>query len=219
MSMVADHMLCLVEYPPPVWEPVAQPTSTTEARHSEAQMLDRLLAGDDAALGLIYDRFAGLVFGLAKSISRDEQIAREVTREVFAHLWEFPDRVDLGRGNLKSYLGMMSHRRAVDAVRRSERNSRTEDRLRNNVESVAPPSDNEVVADSTRIWQRTRIADMLAQLPKDQREAIRLAYFEGRTYRQVAVDLGIPEGTAKSRLRLALASLRSQMNNEDWAWT
>ena len=67
---------------------------------------------------------------------------------------------------------------------------------------------------------KERLAGLVNALPAEQRDALRLAYFEGRTYRQVAAELGIPEGTAKSRLRIALARLREKLENDDrWAWT
>ncbi len=183
-------------------------------------LIGRLLAGDDAALAEVYDHYGALVYGLARSVSHDEQIARDVTQDVFVHLWEFPDRVDLTRGSLKSYLAVIAHRRAVDAVRRSERRMRTEERVRSQRASAVSASDAQVLDDSARIWQSERLAALVDDLPREQGDALRLAYFEGRTYREVAVQLGIPEGTAKSRLRLALARLREQLDHDDrWAWT
>jgi RNA polymerase sigma-70 factor (ECF subfamily) len=168
----------------------------------------------------VYDDYSALVYGLARSVSHDEQIARDVTQDVFTHLWEFPDRVDLTRGSLKSYLAVIAHRRAVDAVRRSERRMRTEERVRSQRAVAAPASDAQVVTESARIWQSERLGALVNHLPREQADALRLAYFEGRTYREVAVQLGIPEGTAKSRLRLALARLREQLDHDDrWAWT
>jgi RNA polymerase sigma-70 factor, ECF subfamily len=197
------------------------PESDAAPRSSiDVAMVARLIAGDDSALTLLYDTYSPVVYGLAKSVSRDDQIACEVTQDVFTHVWEHPDRVDLQRGTLRSYLGVMAHRRAVDAVRRAERRSHTEERVRSHSESVAPASDLQPIRDAARSWQRRRLAELLDALPKDQREALRLAYFEGRTYREVAIELGIPEGTAKSRLRLALARLREQLEVDDrWAWT
>lgn len=186
----------------------------------DATLIGRLIAGDEAALGDVYDDYSALIYGLARSVSHDEQIAREVTQDVFTHLWEFPDRVDLARGSLKSYLAVIAHRRAVDAVRRSERRMRTHDRVARHRASAAPGSDVQVLAESGRAWQSERLAALVDGLPREQGDALRLAYFEGRTYREVAVQLGIPEGTAKSRLRLALARLREQLDHDDrWAWT
>ena len=212
--MVVEHMLPAMEVSTGfsgVDDVVMQPAT-------DAMLVARLVAGDDSALGLIYDRFGSLVFGLARSISHDEQISREVSQDVFTHLWEFPDRVDLSRGSLKSYLATLAHRRAVDAVRRSERHIRTEDRVRAQSAPVTAASDVAVLDATARVWQAERLTALMDLLPADQREALRLAYFEGCTYRQVASQLGIPEGTAKSRLRLALARLRDQLDRDDrWA--
>jgi RNA polymerase sigma-70 factor (ECF subfamily) len=206
------HRLTSVEAP--------RTPDATSATVRDPTLIGRLLAGDHAALADVYDNYGALVYGLARSVSHDEQIARDVTQDVFVHLWEFPDRVDLTRGSLKSYLAVIAHRRAVDAVRRSERHTRTEERIRSQPESVVEASDTEALNESARIWQSERLTALVDDLPPEQGDALRLAYFEGRTYREVAVQLGIPEGTAKSRLRLALARLREQLDHDDrWAWT
>src|SRR3954462_14952474 len=92
----------------------------------DAALLARLQAGDDLALAAIYDRHAGLVYGLARRVTRDEQLARDITQDVFSYLWELPDRVDLSRGSVRAYLAVVTHRRAVDEVRRNERRARIE---------------------------------------------------------------------------------------------
>lgn len=175
-------------------------------------LLARVQAGDERALSAVYDQHADLVFGLARRVTRDEQLARDITQEVFTYLWELPDRVDLTRGSLRAYLAVVTHRRAVDEIRRSERRARTE--------AAAPQVGIEdgpetgVVEAAARQWCRARLADGLAQLPDEQRAAVELAYFDGLSYKQVARVLGVPEGTAKSRLRLAMARLRTLLGDE-----
>ena len=178
----------------------------------DVALLARIRVGDDQALAVVYDRQAALVYGLARRVTGDEQLAHDVTQEVFTHLWELPDRVDLSRGSLRSYLAVVAHRRAVDEVRRSERRIRTENAHAGREAEEGP--EEEVVEAMTRAWGRQRVAAVLAQLPNDQRTAIELAFYEGQTYTQVARTLGIPEGTAKSRLRLALARLRVLLGDE-----
>jgi RNA polymerase sigma-70 factor (ECF subfamily) len=80
-----------------------------------------LAAGDEAALGEVYDAYAPLVFGLALRITRSREAAEDVTQEVFAFLWERPLAFDPVKGPLRSWLGTLAHRRAVEVVRREER--------------------------------------------------------------------------------------------------
>lgn len=178
----------------------------------DALLIARIRAGDDRALGAVYDQHAGLVYGLARRVTRDEHLARDITQEVFTYLWEMPDRVDLSRGSLRTYLALLAHRRAVDEVRRHQRRFRAE-------AASAPPEaddgpESEVVARATQTWRKKHLAALLDMLPAEQRAAVRLAYYDGLTYVQVADALGIPEGTAKSRLRMALARLRTLLTDE-----
>lgn len=172
----------------------------------------RIRAGDDDALAAVYDQHAGLVYGLARRVARDEQIARDITQEVFAYLWEMPDRVDLARGSLRTFLALLAHRRAVDEIRRHERRFRAES-------ASAPPEADEgpessVVDAATQTWRTKHLTALLDMLSAEQRKAIQLAYYDGLTYVQVANALGIPEGTAKSRLRAGLARLRTLLTDE-----
>jgi RNA polymerase sigma-70 factor (ECF subfamily) len=179
---------------------------------SDALLVERIEAGDDRALAAVYDQHAGLVYGLARRVARDEQLARDVTQEVFTYLWEMPDRVDLSRGSLRAYLAMLAHRRAVDEVRRHEARSRAE-----TAAALPEPEDGPetgVVDAAARTWRKKHLAALLGMLPAEQRAAVQLAYYDGLTYGQVAKALGIPEGTAKSRLRAALARLRTLLTDE-----
>ena len=178
----------------------------------DTALLARIRAGDETALGMLYDQHAGLVYGLARRVTRDDHLAQDITQEVFAYLWELPERVDLARGSLRSYLAVVAHRRAVDEVRRSTRRTRIE--TAGAAAEVHEGPETGVVDAAAQTWTSERIAAGMAQLPDDQRAALRLAYYEGQTYIQVARTLGIPEGTAKSRLRLALARLRVLLGDE-----
>jgi RNA polymerase sigma factor (sigma-70 family) len=179
----------------------------------DALLLARVRAGDDSALAAVYDEHAGLVYGLACRVTRDEELARDITQEVFAYFWEMPDRVDLGRGTLRAYLAVLAHRRAVDEVRRREARVRAENASGPPEEEDGPET--QVVAAAARSWQGQRVSELLGTLPPEQRTAVQLAYYEGLTYVQVANKLGIPEGTAKYRLRVALAKLRTLLTDEE----
>lgn len=171
-------------------------------------LLARIGAGDDRALSAVYTEHVGLIFGLARRVTHDDQLARDITQDVFIYLWEMPARVDLSRGSLRSYLSTVAYRRAIDEVRRRERRSRLEPAL------ALPECEDGPEAGLIALWRRQHLATLLDLLPADQRIAVRLAYYGGLTCTEVATTLGIPEGTAKSRLRLALIRLRAVVGEE-----
>jgi RNA polymerase sigma-70 factor (ECF subfamily) len=189
------------------------------AATTDRELAARLAAGQPDALAEAYRRHAGAVFGLCRRVLNDETLAEDVTQEVFVFLWQCPDRFDPSRGTLRSWLGVLAHRRSVDRVRAEVRRSRGETQCET-------PSlvTSELDEHLTAAWMGARVRDAVDKLPAEQREAVMLAYYGGRSYRQVAAELAIPEGTAKSRLRLALGKLdellRSDYLSQDSpAWT
>jgi RNA polymerase sigma-70 factor (ECF subfamily) len=162
------------------------------------------------ALAEAYRRHAGAVFGLARRVV-EPAAAEEVVQEVFLRLWNAPDRFDPERGSLRSYLLAQAHGRAVDLLRSdTSRRAREEREARGHAEA-GYDLEHEVwdlaVAD--------RVKGALGVLPVDERRAIELAYFGGHTYREVAVLLGHPEGTVKSRIRAGLKRLRVELDEEE----
>lgn len=166
----------------------------------EAEIRRRLRAGQESALGEVYDQYASFVYGLALRVIGEQRGAEDVCQEVFVYVWERPEVFDPDRGSLRTWLGTLAHRRAVDYVRREEARRRRS--VRDAACRATSVPDVEELATALVMAERVRAA--LGVLPPEQREAIELAYFGGRTYREVADELGIPEGTAKSRLRLGL---------------
>jgi RNA polymerase sigma-70 factor, ECF subfamily len=179
----------------------------------ERDVRDRLVDGQEAALVEIYDQYASFVYGLAVRVIGDARAAEDVTQEVFVGLWERPAAFDARRGSLRTWLGTLAHRRAVDYVRREEARRRCAER---DAARAVTTSDVEELATALVSAERVRVA--LDVLPSEQRRAIQLAYFGGKTYRQVAEVLGIPEGTAKSRLRLGLRRIAEALEAQGDAW-
>lgn len=173
-------------------------------------LVHRLVAGDETALAELYDGHSGFVFGLALRVLGDRTAAEDVTQEVFVSFWERPERFDEARGSLRAFLGTLTHRRAVDHIRREEARKRRETKT-TSVDATPVPSVDDAAL-STVTSEQVRAA--VNVLPPAQREALELAYFHGHTYRQVADVLGIPEGTAKSRLRLALQRIADALEPE-----
>ncbi|QXJ19526.1 sigma-70 family RNA polymerase sigma factor [Actinomadura graeca] len=168
----------------------------------------RLAAGDEQALGEVYDLYAPLVYGLARRVTGDREAAHDVTQEVFAGLWERPLAFDPGRGSLRGWIATLAHRRSVDWVRREARRRRP---LPEPAPAAAEGGADEAVLAGELA---SRMKESLNALPVPMRDALELAYYRGLTYRQVAAALGIPEGTAKSRIRSGLARLGDRLERE-----
>ncbi|WP_214107119.1 sigma-70 family RNA polymerase sigma factor [Acrocarpospora catenulata] len=165
----------------------------------------RVVGGDEDALGEIYDRYAALIFGLVARVTRDRAVAEDIAQEVFVTFWERPLAFDPDRGSLRAWLATIAHRRAVDHVRSEERRKATVLGPR----VYEPPAElAETVLDAD---EALRVRAAVVALPDGLRQVIELAYYGGRTYRQVAEDLGIPEGTAKTRIRLGLRKLAESL--------
>ena len=162
--------------------------------------------GDESAFGEFYDLTASMVHGIVTRVVRDPAISEEVTQEVFVELWRLAPRYDDKRGTARGWAATIAHRRAVDRVR-SEQASRGRDQR----EFYERPTPTDVVSEEViDELDRTRVERALADLSDTQREAVTLAYYGGHTYREVAVLLGVPEGTVKTRIRDGLGRLRDQ---------
>jgi RNA polymerase sigma-70 factor (ECF subfamily) len=186
----------------------------TQSTDWEQTVRQRLIAHEEQALAELYDQFGSFVYGLAARVISDRRAAEDVTQDVFLYVWEHPEAFEPERGRLRTFLGTLAHRRSVDHVRREEARRRRSERDAAMTTSV-PDVDEMAMA----LVSAERVRAEVERLPAEQRQAIELAYFGGRTYRQVADELGIPEGTAKSRLRLGLRRIADALeaNGIEWA--
>jgi RNA polymerase sigma-70 factor (ECF subfamily) len=158
----------------------------------------------------IYDAHHRGVFATALRIVRDEARAEDVVQDVFLKLWRKPDRFDPSRGDLGAYLRLMGRSRALDLYRESQAAGRASDRLKLAVAREEPRVEEQPVEAVTRAEEGGAVRAALHTLPAAQSEALVLAYWGGLTSEQIADHVGIPLGTAKSRLRLALRKMRCE---------
>ena len=178
---------------------------------SDALLAARLTAGDERALADAFDRLAPSVFGGALRVLGNGSAAQDVVQDVFVELWSHPDRYDPAAGSLRTYLTVLARHRAVDLLRSELRRvARQERHYRLTPADPAGSASDEVLAAETASAVRAAVQ----LLPDGQRQVVELAYFEGMTCREVASAMGIPEGTAKSRLRLAMAKLETVLDRQ-----
>jgi len=183
---------------------------------TDALLAARLGAGDDHALAEVFDRLAPVVYGAALRVLGENSAAQDVVQDVFVELWNRPDRYDPAAGSLRTYLIVLARHRAVDAVRSELRRiARQQRHYRLTPEQPRLSVCEEVTAAEAASVVRAAVR----QLPEAQRRVVELAYFQGLTCREVALVADIPEGTAKSRLRLALAKLETVLDRELLEWS
>lgn len=171
-----------------------------------------LQARDEDALREVISLYGPAVYGMALRVVTDATLAEEVVQDTFLALWRRPGSFDPERGpSLKAFLAGVARNKAVDLVRREEAKRRVKESLlreaKVGVGTTTSPTEG--------VGERIEIRAALQQLSGVQREAVVLAYFGGRTYREVAEELGIPEGTAKTRLRDGLMRLKHLLTDRE----
>jgi RNA polymerase sigma-70 factor (ECF subfamily) len=174
---------------------------------SDARLVTSIARYSEVALAEVYRRHGRAVYGLARRVLQDTAEAEDVTQEVFLRLWSEPDRFDPERGSLRSFLLAQAHGRAVDAVRSTS--SRRAREARDAARTARAEYDLQHEAWDLALADQVERA--MGELSHDERRAIELAYFDGRTYREVARVLEQPEGTVKSRIRSGMRRLRDAL--------
>jgi RNA polymerase sigma-70 factor (ECF subfamily) len=178
---------------------------------SDAVLAARLGAGDDRALSEAFDRLGPAVYAGALRVLGDAAAAQDVVQDVFVELWSHPGRYDPGAAPLRAYLVLLARHRAVDVVRSELRRAARQENSYRLVPRLPDPTplDEAMVSEAA-----AAVRAAVQRLPDGQRQMVELAYFGGLTCREAAKAAGIPEGTAKSRLRLALARLETLLDRE-----
>ena len=174
------------------------------ALQDEIELLVRIARGDQAAFLLIYDRYAGHVYGLGLRILGDEMLAEEATQDTFLKLWSQARRFTAERGSLLAWLLTIARRTALDRVRLEDR--------RPALSGATDPEELwQVIPDADTLSEETRWRSLhmvVQALPAEYRQVIELAYYQGLSQSEIAAALGWPLGTVKTRLRSAMQQLR-----------
>ncbi len=186
----------------------------SRAQQSDAALLTRFAASDPPATAAFVERFQRRVFGVAFRIVGDTRLAEDVGQETFIRAWQRAGGFDPTRGSVGSWLLTIARNLAIDTVR-----------LRR-VVIVDPeellyrhdPSTERGPADLALLnIESERLRDAIGDLPPDQRRALVLAAFFGRTAQEIADSESIPLGTAKTRIRAAMIRLRAALAHGDRA--
>lgn len=175
---------------------------------ADGELLRKIDADRDAeAFEAFYDRFAPRVYGLLLKLLRNRTDADDVLQETFIQVWNRAGRFDPGRSTPEGWILMLARSRALDRLRKRPTTSMT----------VIPEAGAETEP-GLGLQAAESAAELeagLAELPPDQREPIRLAFFEGCTHEEIAKQLVLPLGTVKTRIRLGMIRLRDRFRTND----
>jgi len=169
-------------------------------RNDEAALVERIRSGDETAMEDMYDRYSGIVYGVALRVLGNTTAAEDVLQEVFLQLWRNPDAFDANRGKLAAWLAVIARNRAIDHLRKRP----PED----DIEDLPISTGVNLEGEAAQRLVVEKIRGVLAQLPQEQRRALEMAFFEGMTHAEIAAKCGEPLGTIKTRIRTGLLVLR-----------
>jgi RNA polymerase sigma factor (sigma-70 family) len=183
-------------------------TRWRDAEPTDEVLVAQVAGGDGDALGLLYDRFGRVAYGLAVRILRDERLAEDAVQEAFLAVWRHAPSYRPDRARAQTWVLTFVHRRAVDLVRREQR------RRAEPLEPEAQPATGSAAEAAELRDRREAVQRALAQLPEEQRRPIELAYYAGLTQSELAERLDEPLGTIKSRMFVGLKRLRELLGHE-----
>ncbi|WP_193596689.1 ECF RNA polymerase sigma factor SigK [Microbacterium sp. YJN-G] len=173
-----------------------------------ADLLLRVARGDQHAFAALYDMLSPRVFALILKVVVNRSQSEEVLQEVFLEIWQSASRFAPNRGQGRSWVFTIAHRRAVDRVRSSQ--SSADRDVRAGVRELGGERDVVQETVESRI-EGERVVRALATLPEAQQEALILAYYGGYSQSEIAALTSVPLGTIKTRMRDGLTRLRAEM--------
>lgn len=188
----------------------------TPAGPTDEALIEAVASGSQEAVAQLYDRHGAALYGFALRITSDATAAEEVIQDVFVDVWRAARTFDRRRGKVSTWLYTITRNRALDFLRRTKgMRERLAPAPAGGVPGDGPGAQRSAAADPADEAETRVLADevrsVLAGLPQASQDVVELAYFKGYSHAEIAEVLGIPIGTVKSRLRLAIERLRDAM--------
>ncbi len=166
-------------------------------------LLTRIQSGDQEAMSALFDRYGTMVYSVALRVLKDAGEAEDVMQEIFVQVWKNPGAFVSGKGSLGGWLVVVARNRSIDVIRRR--------RPTEQVELFALPSSTNLAREAERNSLLGKIRGVMVSLPEEQRNSVELAFFEGLSHSEIAEKTGDPLGTVKTRIRLALTTIRKAL--------
>jgi RNA polymerase sigma-70 factor (ECF subfamily) len=180
-------------------------------RLADEDLLTLIERGDAGAFEVIYERHSRVAYSLAFRLLGDRQLAEDLVQDAFLAVWRGAARYASARGSVRNWMLSILHNRGVDRLRTLGAMSRRQDALEQ-MELRRPEEPDAADLAIGRALAGT-VRDELRELPSEQFEVLRLAYYGGFTHQEISQMLELPLGTVKSRMRLGLERLRRGMGD------
>jgi RNA polymerase sigma-70 factor (ECF subfamily) len=211
-SSPADLCLEVMETPnAPNPEATASPGTSADVNRRLGDLLAQIGNGDQAAFAEFYELTSRRVFGMARRVLIDPELSEDTTQEVFLQVWQNAGKFNPDAGSPLAWLMTISHRRAVDKVRSSQSSTDREARYGASSQEIDHDSVSDEVGSRLEAEAVVRCLDTLTET---QQQSVRLAYYGGLTYREVAEKLDAAVPTIKSRIRDGLIRLKTCLGGE-----
>lgn len=180
---------------------------------SAHELLGKIAGGDHQAFEHLYDRFSPILFGIALKICHDRNLAADILQEVFVNIWKKAHTFSSKRGNPLVWMSFLCRNKAIDFIRsRNKRRSVTvQFSDSESIENTAESNLIDPITAAERNLLREALSGAMATLPDVQRELILLAYKSGLSQREISLQLKLPLGTVKSRMRMGMQKMRENL--------
>jgi RNA polymerase sigma-70 factor (ECF subfamily) len=178
---------------------------------SDSDLLHRIAARDDAALGEFYDRHANTLFGLAYRILYDHKEAEDLVQEVLLQIWEKVATFNPEQGRPLAWVIVLTRNKAIDRLRSAQRRARLVEEIEHELCGSTDSSAAALAEPPTTGDEAEIVRSALGRLPEEQRRAIMMAFFGGLSQSEIAAELNEALGTVKARIRRGMLRLRDEL--------
>ena len=189
--------------------PAANRTPFPAGEPTDEQLMERIQQGDEDALAALHRRHEGLLRAIISRMIFDTHDVDELVQECLLEVWRHAASYQVTKGRALGWIVTLVRRRSIDRIRRKTAYCRAQERFR---EEVATDCDATYASADEEVAENDRaeaVSRLLTKLPEAQQQALQFAFYRGMTQRQIAAHTGIPLGTIKTRIELAMRKMRS----------
>jgi RNA polymerase sigma-70 factor (ECF subfamily) len=179
----------------------------TRVQIAEPELVQQLQDRSRKAFDVLYDNYSAALYGVIQRMVMDEELSSDLLQEAFVKIWNNIGQYDSGKGRLFTWMMNLTRNLAIDRLRSRDYRNNQKNRSIDNVVSEVEGSLN-----TTFAIESIGLKKLVDGLKEEQRFIIELLYFKGYTQSEVAEEFGIPLGTVKTRVRMAVTELRKHFD-------